>query len=358
MSGGVLFNTMIAGRAASFNFCDYSEVLGLWVRSGNHPRSQAFAVSAGRTARCPQQPCPVFLPGATVAARGIQAPVRRTLGHGAKHPMPQLSAKRLVLSAKRLALRATLRVAHACKDCATGLTQVVKRSLTPEDAAALTQGAYARMRLYDQPWHQNVGLFEFELQALAAYFPAPPATLAVIGCGGGREVVALLAQGYTVEAVDPVPELVAAACRRVGAAATVQVGGFADVGQRALLLGPVDGVVTGWGAWGHLLLPDQRAMALRALAQLCPTGPILLSWPNERTPGLRNGATTAKQVQAGLATQRHWRDTLVLQTNGVASTQLGREDVARDCAAAGCTLAAYGGQSSGYPHAVVRRALA
>jgi hypothetical protein len=48
-------------------------------------------------------------------------------------------------------------------------------------------------------------------------------------------------------------------------------------------VGAYDGVFTGWGLWTHLVSRDARLSALRAFREVCPRGPVLLSfWRRER----------------------------------------------------------------------------
>jgi hypothetical protein len=129
---------------------------------------------------------------------------------------------------------------------------------------------------------QQRGLFPFEERALEAYFPTPPARLLVPGAGGGRELVALAKRGFTMDALEPVGDLVAAA-RRVVDPAQVRIEERSLQEWTAAPSGHYDGVFTGWGMWTHILGFHERIRALEAFRRACPRGPVLLSfWSNTR----------------------------------------------------------------------------
>ena len=104
---------------------------------------------------------------------------------------------------KALTARARLDAARLLERVVRRLLTGVRRDLGPDLAAELTAAAYTRKAHYAATWHQDLGLFDFEERALTEHFPAPPARLLVIGCGGGRELVALAERGFTVVGVEP-----------------------------------------------------------------------------------------------------------------------------------------------------------
>jgi len=87
--------------------------------------------------------------------------------------------------------------------------------LTPGFERASQDAHYAQFRVYTTPEDQRSGLYPFERRGLA-FFPPPPARLLLHGAGAGRELFALLAMGYTVDAYEPVASFVNAASARSG----------------------------------------------------------------------------------------------------------------------------------------------
>lgn len=136
----------------------------------------------------------------------------------------------------------------------------------------------------DDAWNLR-GLFDWEAAAVRQHFPAGARVL-VTGAGGGREVIALLDDGFDAHGFEPNPVLVEAG-RRVlaerGHADRLQVMGrdLAPVAD-----GPWDAVVVGWGS--YMLMPGRarRLAFLRALrAQLSPDALLLVSfWPRSHLP--------------------------------------------------------------------------
>jgi ubiquinone/menaquinone biosynthesis C-methylase UbiE len=78
----------------------------------------------------------------------------------------------------------------------------------------------ANLANYESDWSvaqygaEAHGLFPIEAALVEEFFPAPPARVLDIGCGGGRTTVALAALGYRVTAIDLSEPLLAHARRR------------------------------------------------------------------------------------------------------------------------------------------------
>ena len=154
------------------------------------------------------------------------------------------------------------------------------------------------------------GLFDWERDWYEAALPPAPARILVTAAGAGREVAALLARGYVVDAFEPVPRL-ACACAALPRFGTVVVaahddfvraacgdgrGPAAPLGARAY-----DAVVVGWGSLGHLLTPSDREALLRACRAVSPRGPILASFYTARAePPPGPGSRAARAAGGGL----------------------------------------------------------
>jgi hypothetical protein len=166
------------------------------------------------------------------------------------------------------------------------LAEIAVALFPPGFERVASEDHYAAAPVYRTLADQRAGLHPFEDRALAAWFPPPPARLFVPGAGGGREMLALLDRGYAVDALEPVPILAEAA-----RLALVQRGRGPDAAVlRASLedwceapIGAYDGIFTGWGLWSHLIRREARLSAMRAFREVCPRGPVLLSfWRRER----------------------------------------------------------------------------
>jgi hypothetical protein len=126
------------------------------------------------------------------------------------------------------------------------------------------------------PRDQQAGFYPFEARALGQFFPPPPARLLAHGVGGGRELVALVEAGFTVDAYEPAQELARAADRLLEGRAVVHTAGLQQWARSAS--GEFDGVFTGWGVWGCLVRHRDRVEVLRAFRRVCPKGPVLISF--------------------------------------------------------------------------------
>jgi hypothetical protein len=147
---------------------------------------------------------------------------------------------------------------------------------------AMLRGFYAHQSKYRDPQNQRSGLLPFEERMLERFFPRPPARILLHGAGGGRELGALQARGYDVTAFEPVPALVDAANREYAAGSDmVQCASVQDWDR--WLGGQYDGVFTGWALWTHLIRESDRLSALRAFSEVCPRGPVLLSFFSSAT---------------------------------------------------------------------------
>ena len=134
-------------------------------------------------------------------------------------------------------------------------------------------------------------LFPWEAEAIAAWFPAPPARLLIGGVGGGREGFALARRGYEVTAFEPATALVSGIVRRAGETGLridVYTGRYEslphvlmpDAGETTVDLSqrdPFDAAILGWASYSHLRTDEDRVGALRAMGALT-RGPILLSY--------------------------------------------------------------------------------
>ena len=148
-----------------------------------------------------------------------------------------------------------------------------------------TEQLGAERRPYtDDGWNLR-GLFDWELAAVRTHF-RPGGRVLVTGAGGGREVVALLEQGFDAYGFEPNPVLVSAGGRLLSARGYEGRLQLVDRDAAPEADGPWDAVVVGWGS--YMLMPGRarRLAFLGALrAQLRPGAVLLVSfWPRSKLP--------------------------------------------------------------------------
>lgn len=140
----------------------------------------------------------------------------------------------------------------------------------------LDERYYARDPLYlSESWNSQ-GLSPWEQKAVTHSFQ-PGSRLVVPACGGGREILALLQQGYDATGYEPHPELVGYARTFMarhghpGRALPMRRDRFPDVGS-------CDGVLVGWGGYSLIAPRAARLQFLRDLATAAvPGAAVVLS---------------------------------------------------------------------------------
>lgn len=150
--------------------------------------------------------------------------------------------------------------------------------LSHDQLAEIDEAYYSAHRDYLDEGPARSGLKRWEHAALAAHFPTR-GTLAVLGAGSGREVLALIERGFAVHGFECNPRLV-----DVGNRLLAKDG----VDQRLLLAprdgwpedtGPYDGIIVGWGAYMHIKGRARRVDFLRQARRRLPAGcPLLVSF--------------------------------------------------------------------------------
>jgi SAM-dependent methyltransferase len=139
-------------------------------------------------------------------------------------------------------------------------------------------------RYYDQSvvyrtdeWNER-GLFEWERELIDEHFRSCRRVL-VLACGGGREVLALLSEGFDATGYEPHPALLTYArgfLRSRGHESRVHA---APRDEFPAAAGRADGVVVGWGGFSLVHGRARRIALLReAGRRLSPGGPVLLSF--------------------------------------------------------------------------------
>ncbi len=208
--------------------------------------------------------------------------------------------------------RTTLRALNAVRSVANGFFPPV---LSAREKALMSAKLYD-----DAPQFRGGELFAWEKRWFARDLPAAPAHLLVGGCGGGRELAALLRAGYTIDAFDPAPSMIDY-CRHHHPHPNLNLytGGYEELADLVLngeshALAPCaepmyDAVLLGWGSFTHLTSRAEQVRCLRAMDVLCPAGAIFLSFWCKGYPGsprLGKGRSFAFGRHLGCAV-RVWR---------------------------------------------------
>lgn len=230
-----------------------------------------------------------------------------------------------------------------------------------------TDHYYAHASQYATPEHQHHGLYPFEARAIDRFFPEAPAHLLVHAAGTGREVLALLDMGYTMDAFEPVAAMVETAREAIGtdaqarlACMTVQQWAEKPSGAYAAVLG-------GWGLWQHVLDQRSRLEVLRAFRQVCPDGPVLLSfWSEERKDSEAPPARTPLYPEPTSRLEKLTRKTLRQHVLGRPPVERGtgwyagvyvhyvtEEELREEAALAGYDVAYFAHDADEEPHAVL-----
>lgn len=128
------------------------------------------------------------------------------------------------------------------------------------------------------------GLMPWE-RALYDRFLKREDRILVVGCGTGRDLIALLKLGYRVDGLDLAPRAIALARRmleREGLSAVLYTGPVEAVALPASF----DAFIFSWFCYGYIPQADTRIEVLRKVkARLTPGGRVLIAYiPAERPP--------------------------------------------------------------------------
>ncbi|TAK23755.1 MAG: methyltransferase domain-containing protein [Myxococcaceae bacterium] len=213
------------------------------------------------------------------------------------------------------AVLATHRALDRLHDQRASATLELLRSGLPASARGpFTDAVFARQPTYSPGGARfSEALFDWELAALQ--HPAWPRSGRVLlgGAGGGRELSALSALGYEVEAFEPsaLADDLARVALSAPTACTALRGDY-DALVRALTGGDgplrplapptrFDAVALGWGSLSHLLDPSEHRALLRALRRAWPSAPVLLSVHRlPSAPSLPRAARAVRRLAEGL----------------------------------------------------------
>lgn len=121
------------------------------------------------------------------------------------------------------------------------------------------------------------GLFNWERQFYGPFLAAGHRVL-VVGCGSGRDLLALLEQGCRAEGLEPVAACADMARARLAARGLVAPVHTADIAT-ARLTGRYDVVIFSWLCYSYIPQRARRVAVLRTVrAHLAPEGRVLVSY--------------------------------------------------------------------------------
>lgn len=174
--------------------------------------------------------------------------------------------------------------------------------LREKNLQQVTADCYARDRVFGSEEHNRRGLLSWERAAIEAFFPAR-SKVVIAAAGGGREALAMVAQGFEVVAFDPDAELIEKCRKRLNTEQTRQLTLMTAPPNAvpAIADANFDAGIVGWGALTHMTSSRVRMEFLRSFgALLKPGAPALISFhlrpPHSRADSLRDAI--AKGVAA------------------------------------------------------------
>lgn len=151
--------------------------------------------------------------------------------------------------------------------------------LDADRLSAATAAQYSGPGLYAEAEHNASGLFEWERAAVERYFP-PAGRVLVTSAGAGRELFELEALGFEVAGFDPSEHLVSIGQDLIEQRSSgVQLFASDPDAVPAVLHGPFDAIIVGWGGYVHIRGRAARVKFLTELRSLAADGaPLVVSF--------------------------------------------------------------------------------
>lgn len=212
---------------------------------------------------------------------------------------------------------------------------------------AVDEAMYRERPIYHTAEHNTRGWFDWEQEALA-HFPSS-GRIAVIGAGGGREVLALARQGHEAVGYECNPALVATAERLLAEQALGARASVALLPRDAVPAAdrPFDAVIVGWSAYMLIIGSEARIRFLRGIRQMVdPGAPVLISFFTREGDGayLRTVARVAGPLRRLLR-----REPVEMGDNLSPNYvhHFTRDEVERELRAGGFRMAAFSPQGNG-----------
>ena len=155
------------------------------------------------------------------------------------------------------------------------------------------------LRHYQSEQHTFLGLFDWEKEAYGRYLP-PRGTIGVIGCGTGRDVVALVELGYRVEGVDFSPRSIALGREYLAKAGIDAQLYLADIANFDFPLSRYDAFIMSWFTYSYVADAATRVEMLERLRRrLVPDGRVIVTV--EGRPQTASDPAAGREVAARVA---------------------------------------------------------
>ncbi|HUU00544.1 MAG TPA: class I SAM-dependent methyltransferase [Myxococcota bacterium] len=210
------------------------------------------------------------------------------------------------------------RQVHRIEDMLAGLAEATLDSNARTRLTAEVYGARGEYKLDE--------MFSWEEEWFAEDLPAAPARILLGGAGSGREVRYLAEKDYQIVAFDPAESFVAHARKHIDCpeCRAFLCGSYEDLafgkGERVRKLqneierhAPYQAVVLGWGSFTHVSSVEARRALLDRLRELCPHGPVLLSfWMRTESSEMRKSRAWRLGWKLGNALTRKRPDDAVV----------------------------------------------
>jgi hypothetical protein len=174
----------------------------------------------------------------------------------------------------------------------TGLTHWIIEAISelmvtlvpPSEWHQFNDRVYTRITLYTSD-HHNSTLFDWERRVIDNYFPHPPARILIGAAGGGREMLYLSKMGYDVAGFEPIVSLVNNIQRIIDKNKLLcsLCAGYEELTNGIPIIesnAPFQAIILGWTSLAHVGEEPIRKKLFQKLRQLCPAGPVLVSWTN------------------------------------------------------------------------------
>jgi SAM-dependent methyltransferase len=178
-----------------------------------------------------------------------------------------------------VARNSLLRIGRGFDLAARVCASLAAATLQTRDIRSDTEHSWGRFHALDADIDR--GLFAWE-EPLVRRFVNSRDRVLVVGCGTGRDVIALSARGHVVTGVDAAPAAVALAreaCARREVAAKIVHGYFEDVA----LSERFDAIILSYLCYGYIPESSRRIAVLRkARTLLAPGGRVLISYVGNR----------------------------------------------------------------------------
>lgn len=217
--------------------------------------------------------------------------------------------------------------------------------------AVIDEAYFHRQRMYLAEDYNRRGLWQWERDAVDAYFPRD-ARIAVTAAGGGREVLALLELGYDAvgfECNERLQEFGNDLTIASGHGIRIHPSGRDEWPKSAV---GFDAAIIGWGSYMHIAGTQHRIAMLREARAALPKGaPLMLSFFQRRGTTVRfRSAATVGNVFRRLSRRE------LLEPGDALSPLYAhfftKSEVENELTAAGFALVDY--SSDPYPHAIAQ----